>query len=115
MAAKHKLFGEVDNRTDGVYVIVQGDLKIIERFSSDILRNAPPASLIKSIEINKVNVNGYNNFVITCSKSVDNQITEISPDIAVCNDCLDDMEKDPERIMYPFVNCTQLRPTVYNY
>jgi hydrogenase maturation protein HypF len=110
MASKHKLFGEVDNRTDGVYVIVQGDLKTIERFSSDILRNAPPASQIKSIEINKVQFNGYNNFVIAGSKSVDNQITEVSPDIAVCDDCLKDMEKDPERIMYPFVNCTNCGP-----
>ncbi len=110
MAAKHGLFGEVDNRTDGVSVIVQGDLKTIDRFSNDILQNAPPASQIKSIEINATQFSGYDSFKIAASKTVDNKITEVSPDIAVCNDCLEDMEKDPERIDYPFINCTNCGP-----
>ena len=58
------LFGEVDNRTDGVSVIVQGDLKTIDRFSNDILENAPPASQIKSIEVNPRLIEGYDNFSI---------------------------------------------------
>ena len=56
MAAKYGLSGEVDNRTDGVSVIVQGDLKTIDQFSNDILQNAPPASQIKSIEINPTTI-----------------------------------------------------------
>jgi hydrogenase maturation protein HypF len=109
-AVKYGLFGEVDNRSDGVSVMVQGDLKTIDLFSNDILQNAPPASLIKSIEINATYFRGYESFNITGSKTVDNQITEVSPDIAVCNDCLEDMLKDPERIDYPFVNCTNCGP-----
>jgi hydrogenase maturation protein HypF len=110
MAAKHGLFGEVDNRTDGVYVIVQGDLKAVDRFSSDLLQNAPPASHIKSIEINPAHFTGYDSFRITESKNVDNRVTEVSPDIAVCQECLDDLDKDPERIDYPFINCTNCGP-----
>jgi len=110
MAAKYDLFGEVDNRTDGVRVIVNGDIKTIDKFSNDILRNAPPASQIKSIEINKIQSTAYDSFRISTSKIFDNQITEVSPDIAVCQDCLDDLEKDPDRIDYPFVNCTNCGP-----
>jgi hydrogenase maturation protein HypF len=110
LAAKHGLSGEVDNRTDGVSVLVQGDLKTIDRFTNEILQNAPPASQIKSIEINTTQFSGYDSFKIACSKTVDNQITEVSPDIAVCHDCLEDMEKDPERIDYPFINCTNCGP-----
>jgi hydrogenase maturation protein HypF len=110
MASKHGLFGEVDNRNDGVSVIVQGDMKTIDLFGNDILQNAPPASKIKSIKISPRQINGYNTFKISESKTVDNQITEISPDIAVCNDCLEDLENDPERIDYPFVNCTNCGP-----
>jgi hydrogenase maturation protein HypF len=110
MAAKYDLFGEVDNRTDGVRVIVNGDIKTIDKFSNDILRNAPPASQIKSIEINEIQSAAFNSFKIVASKILDNQITEVSPDIAVCQDCLDDLEKDPERIDYPFVNCTNCGP-----
>ena len=110
LAAKHGLSGEVDNRTDGVSVILQGDLKTIDKFSNDILENAPPASHIKSIEIKTTRFAGYDSFRIAESKTVDNLVTEISPDIAVCRECLDDMEKDPERIDYPFINCTNCGP-----
>ncbi|MFH1936421.1 MAG: carbamoyltransferase HypF, partial [Bacteroidota bacterium] len=37
-------------------------------------------------------------------------VTEISPDIAVCDECLQDMEIQPNRIHYPFVNCTNCGP-----
>jgi hydrogenase maturation protein HypF len=110
MAAKHGLTGEVDNRTDGVAVLVQGDHRSIDRFSNDILQNAPPASEIKSIEINAVQFAGFDTFKIVASKSVDNQITEISPDIAVCKECLGDLQNDPERMDYPFINCTNCGP-----
>ncbi|MGC1390769.1 MAG: carbamoyltransferase HypF [Bacteroidales bacterium] len=110
MASKHGLYGEVDNRTDGVSVIVQGDTKTIDLFGIDLLRYAPPASQVKSIEIKRRQINSYDSFRIVSSKTVDNQITEISPDIAVCNDCLEDLERDPRRIDYPFVNCTNCGP-----
>jgi len=110
MAAKHGLLGKVDNRTDGVSVIVQGDIETIDQFRNDILRYAPPASDIKSIDIETRRISGYKSFSIVRSKIVENQTTEISPDIAVCNDCLEDMESDPERINYPFVNCTNCGP-----
>jgi hydrogenase maturation protein HypF len=110
LASKHGLLGEVDNRTDGVHVIVQGDIKTIDRFSNDILQSAPPASHIKSIEINPIKFAGFESFNIVGSKSVDNLITEISPDIAVCKECLSDMENDPQRIEYPFTNCTNCGP-----
>ncbi|MEI6048376.1 MAG: carbamoyltransferase HypF [Bacteroidota bacterium] len=110
MAAKHGLFGEVDNRTDGVSVIAQGDLQTIDRFSNDIFQYAPPASQIKSIEIKTTCFSGYDSFNIAVSKYIDNQITEVCPDIAVCNDCLEDMEKDFDRIDYPFINCTNCGP-----
>lgn len=91
--------GEVDNRTDGVSVIVRGDLKSVGLLSDDILENAPPASQIKSIEVNPRNVENYDSFRIVTSKNIDERITEISPDIAVCDECLNDLEKDREMII----------------
>ena len=91
-------------------MIVQGDMKSIDRFSNDILENAPPASQIKSIEVNPRSIEGYNRFSIAGSKYFDDQITEVSPDIAVCNDCLADLSTDPGRLKYPFINCTNCGP-----
>ncbi|MDP4223564.1 MAG: acylphosphatase, partial [Bacteroidota bacterium] len=110
LAVKHGLLGEVDNRTNGVSVILQGDIRTVERFTNDILENAPPASQIKSIELIPKQVEGYDDFRIAGSKAVDNQITEVSPDIAVCDECLADMSTDRGRIDYPFINCTNCGP-----
>jgi hydrogenase maturation protein HypF len=110
LAAKHGLLGEVDNRTNGVSIIVQGDLKTIDRFTNEILKNAPPASRIKAIEVIPKTIEGYDNFSITHSKAIDDQITEVSPDIAVCDECLAEMSSDQGRIDYPFINCTNCGP-----
>lgn len=106
----HELTGHVENRNDGVSVVVQGDLKTVDRFSNDILQFAPPASQIKSIEINKITVPGFDSFKITGSTMHDDQVTEISPDIAVCPECLADLESDQARKDYPLVNCTNCGP-----
>lgn len=55
-------------------------------------------------------IEGYDKFIITASKAADGQITEISPDIAVCDECLADMSSGPRRIDYPFINCTNCGP-----
>jgi hydrogenase maturation protein HypF len=89
---------------------VQGDLKSIDRFTNEILAKAPPASRIKSIEVLPKMVEGFDDFSIASSKATDDQITEISPDIAVCHECLADMSSDPGRIDYPFINCTNCGP-----
>lgn len=110
LAAKYGLSGEVDNRTDGVSVIVQGDPSDIDRFSNDIITQAPPASRIKSIDVFPAMTGEYDRFTVTESRAVNDQITEISPDIAVCDQCLYDMSSDPGRIDYPFINCTNCGP-----
>jgi hydrogenase maturation protein HypF len=110
LAEKHGLLGEVDNRSDGISVIVQGEPEVVDHFKDDIILKAPPASHIKSIEIKETPLSGYDSFKISESVSIENQITEVSPDIAVCDECLKDMENDPDRLDYPFVNCTNCGP-----
>jgi hydrogenase maturation protein HypF len=110
LAMKYSLLGEVDNRIDGVLVSVEGESKNITDFCNEIITNAPPASQIKSIERNPRPVNGYHKFSIATSISSDNRVTEISPDIAVCSECLHDMDHDHERVDYSFINCTNCGP-----
>ena len=110
LAARHGLYGEVENRTNGVLIIVDSDNKTISKFSNDILELAPPASRIKSIDVSTRPAAGFDKFRISNSKYIDNQITEVSPDIAVCNDCLSEMSTDEGRINYPFINCTNCGP-----
>ncbi|MBN2862924.1 MAG: acylphosphatase, partial [Bacteroidales bacterium] len=110
LAAKKGLCGEVVNRNDGVSVIIRGDQKSAERLSKDILMDAPPGSRIKSIKITSRAIRRYDRFSVETSKNIDNKVTEISPDIAVCDECLHDLESDPERMAYPLINCTNCGP-----
>lgn len=110
LARSHNLKGMVDNRTNGVLIIVEGQEEDILKFREEIKIKAPPASQVKSVESKPVSLVGYTDFVIAPSINGGEQITEISPDIAVCPECLSDMENDPSRIYYPFVNCTNCGP-----
>ncbi len=110
LASGYSLKGEVVNRTGGVTVTVQCDRETTDRFIDDIRALAPPAANIKSVEVRKKETGSYSDFTITPSTDNEESITEVSPDIAVCDDCLADLHYDPGRIDYPFINCTNCGP-----
>jgi hydrogenase maturation protein HypF len=110
LATGKGLHGEVINRSDGVVVTLDCDKKQAEQFAGEIRLMAPRAATIRSVEIISREIGSFNGFSITSSVDVDDAITEVSPDIAVCDDCLEDLESDDGRIDYPFVNCTACGP-----
>lgn len=110
LASGYHLNGEVINRTGGVTVTVQCDEETVTRLIADIRSLAPPAANIKSVEVRKTATRSYSDFTITPSRDAEESITEVSPDIAVCDECLTDLVSDPRRIDYPFVNCTNCGP-----
>ncbi len=82
----------------------------MKKFRDHILKSPPSASQIKSVEMRLTDLKGYAKFTIAESKNGNNLVTEISPDIAVCSGCLEDLQNDTERINYPFINCTDCGP-----
>ncbi len=110
IAKKYNLKGCVENRNDGVAIKINCIKQILEEFISSIKHLAPPASNIESIDFKVVDDEDFIDFQIVKSQSISNQITDISPDIAVCRDCLEDMKIQYNRIDYPFINCTNCGP-----
>ena len=110
IAHSHLLKGWVENRNDGVIIKVNGSAETINQFVNDIKLKAPAASNIYSIQIENVNHESFNSFRIIKSENASEEITDISPDIAVCDACLEDLKKQPHRIDYPFINCTNCGP-----
>lgn len=110
LATGYGLKGEVVNRTGGVTVTVQGDHKTLDLFIADLRGQAPPAATIRSLEVRKTEPGNYTDFRINRSTESEETVTEVSPDIAVCNECLADLVSDPGRIDYPFINCTNCGP-----
>lgn len=102
--------GWVENRNDGVFIRAEGDTASINYFINAITAEAPPASFIVHISREQAIVEGYKDFTIVKSENTSDQVTEISPDIAVCLQCLDDLKTQIHRLDYPFINCTNCGP-----
>jgi hydrogenase maturation protein HypF len=104
------LTGTVENRNDGVVIFLNCSDQTLENFIEKLKRYAPPASRIESINYTVVNHIEFTGFEIVRSSSVSDSVTDVSPDIAVCEDCLADMKVQSNRIGYPFINCTNCGP-----
>jgi hydrogenase maturation protein HypF len=104
------LTGFVRNNNGGVEIVTEGLKKSIEMFLRDLSLIAPSKSRIENISSNELNISGYNNFRIIESNNHSDDITSVSPDIAVCEDCLADRDKQPHRYGYPLINCTNCGP-----
>jgi len=110
LATGRGLHGEVVNRSDGVIVTLECNRQQAEHFAGDMRLHAPHAATIKSVVITRKNIRSYDGFRITASRDTDSAVTEVSPDIAVCDECLQDLVSDENRIDYPFINCTACGP-----
>ncbi len=110
LAHEYKLKGFVENNNLGVRIIAEGDESSILDFIDDISKKAPQASSIENLNSVNKPISDYNSFSITKSKSVSDAVTEVSPDISVCKDCLNDIKNQKRRIDYPFTNCTNCGP-----
>ncbi|HBG70990.1 MAG: carbamoyltransferase HypF [Bacteroidetes bacterium GWF2_43_63] len=110
VASEFNLNGEVENRNDGVFIKINCDENSLNNFIQTVRNTAPPASSIESIEFVQTEFINFSDFQIVKSNTVSNRVTEVSPDIAVCDNCLRDMKTQPNRINYPFINCTNCGP-----
>ncbi|GAB4310949.1 MAG: carbamoyltransferase HypF [Bacteroidales bacterium] len=104
------LSGTVENRNDGVVVYAEGTKEALEKFVGGLPDEAPAASHIRSVEREKAEVQGFDGFSIVPSTNRSDEVTEVSPDIAVCDECLRDMKSQPHRLGYPLINCTHCGP-----
>jgi len=110
LANHHRLSGWVVNRNDGVVVKVMAGEQEVRDFISRIRAQAPGTSRITSIHWQESEAEDLSGFQIVSSQDASRGVTQISPDIAVCEHCLEDMRRQPHRINYPFINCTHCGP-----
>lgn len=104
------LTGFVFNQPDGVIIHIEGTGNKINEFISLLKSEAPPASIIKSIDSKEVSLLRLDEFQIEKSNTSNEFVTEVCPDIAICNDCLKELSENDRRKNYPFINCTNCGP-----
>lgn len=111
LATEERLFGFVNNGSDGVTIEVEGKSENLNRFALRLQAEAPPLARIQEVSSRNMPVCGDTRFNITQTTAHDSPQTLISPDVSVCEDCLREL-RDPSnpRFEYPFINCTNCGP-----
>ena len=114
LANELSLHGWVLNASDGVHICVEGSDALVDAFPQVLeARQAieAPAAVIESLQIQTVPVSNFGDFEIRASVVDVNERTFISPDVASCKACLEELYTNGDRrYRYPFINCTDCGP-----
>jgi len=113
LASHLGLSGFVYNDTKGVTVELQGPSEKLAEFVRRLRGgDRPPLAEIRTCRATDISViAGEARFRIERSDSGGTALAEVSPDTAVCCDCLAEMMNSSDfRYRYPFINCTNCGP-----
>ncbi len=111
LAIGHHLTGWVQNNSSGVLIEVFGDAREVADFEQDILRYLPPLARIETFESHEIHYQHYDHFEIQKSQKQPDAFSFISPDVAICEDCKQELlDPTDRRYRYPFINCTNCGP-----
>jgi len=112
LAKEMGIKGEVANCVNGVVIYADLSEEESELFLCRIRKECPPVASIHSIEVKEVEGEDihFSDFRIVKSNPEEEEVTQVAPDIAVCDSCLADRKQQPHRIAYPFINCTHCGP-----
>ena len=111
LATDRNLEGNISNTPAGVTIQIQGPLERVEDFVARLPEEAPALAQITRVFVRELPCEPSDHFEILASRGGENISAGISPDVAVCSDCLREM-LDPQdrRYRYPFINCTNCGP-----
>ena len=116
IATEASLNGYVRNLGNVVEIILQGSHQDMEEFLFNLQNKLPPIAKINNIETRDLNeedekYDDYSDFVIRESADDFAGTSVIPPDVAICDNCLEEIN-DPQnrRYKYPFNACTDCGP-----
>ena len=111
LAAKTGINGSITNSPSGVIIEAEGDEQALARFLSSIEKERPPNARIDSMDATPCAPKGKDRFEISPSSHHGMKTAPILPDIATCEDCIEDVfDPSNRRYLYPFTNCTNCGP-----
>ena len=111
LARANTLGGWVLNGEEGVEIYLEGAEQGLQAFVREMKLQPPPAASIAEMEVQEVAPLGVNGFTIRESQRRERPTVRISPDLPVCEHCLEELF-DPRnpRYGYPYINCTNCGP-----
>jgi len=101
-----KCLAQGHRRIAALRLAAQGDA-----FVRDLKIHPPPAASISEIQIAPAELVGLKDFTIRTSTSAEHPTVRISPDLPVCEECLQELfDTVNPRYLYPYINCTNCGP-----
>ena len=102
--------GWVGNDAQGVVLEVEGSPEAVAAVL-DSLHRPPPLARVEEVRIEELAPEGVAGFEVRGSDTAGTKTALVSPDTAVCEDCVREL-RDPgdRRYRYPFINCTNCGP-----
>ena len=111
LANQLAITGWVRNTSSGVYIAADGTEPNLEIFIERLRSDKPPLAQIDRIEIELGESSGAASFTIQPSEAIPHAFQPISPDVATCPDCLEEIfDPSGRRYHYAFTNCTNCGP-----
>ena len=106
------LAGLVGNDTHGAFIEVQGSGEAVDAFGRRLGPEAPPLARVAEVLATDLPaVPADHEFRIQSSRADGVQDAEVTPDSALCADCLRELfDTADRRYRYPFINCTNCGP-----
>lgn len=110
-ASELLLTGSVTNTGDGVLAEVEGAAGAVEEFGRRLSADAPALAVVEDVRTSELPTRGGTGFTIERSSASDRARTLVSPDIATCRDCLEELgDPSNRRYRHPFITCTHCGP-----
>lgn len=111
LAQELGLTGYVQNTPAGVVIEIEGADTSLAAFKKALQERKPPQARFLKFDNTPLTANGGHDFIIRPSETGEETTALMLPDLAVCDDCLREMN-DPSdrRYRYPFINCTNCGP-----
>jgi hydrogenase maturation protein HypF len=111
LAQECHLTGFIANTSAGVTIEIQGDAVLLDRFLERLPSELPPLAKITALLPRDAEPRSETAFRILSSRLDTPAKALISPDVAVCADCLREMMNPRDRrFRYAFINCTNCGP-----
>ena len=111
LATERSLAGQIRNTSTGVDIEIQGEAAAVEDFLARLTGEAPPLVRITGLRLRDLPRGSHERFRIVESRRGEPVRTLISPDVAICADCLRELfDPRDRRYRYPFINCTNCGP-----
>lgn len=105
------LTGSIRNTPFGVLIHVEGEAQALEAFRRRLPAEAPPAAMLRSVEVAATEVLGETAFAIADSDTAGELSVAVLPDLATCPDCVREaFDPADRRYGYAFLNCTACGP-----